>query len=82
MHITLDENEYELMLDIRKNYKISISLFVAEAIKMFLDRFIQLLTSKGGFLDNYYNSYSIVKSIDSRGVICWHFYWGLPEFLP
>ncbi len=82
MHITLDENDYELLLDVRKNYKVSISFFINEAVKLFLVKLLQLLTGKKHFPINYYNSYSIIKSSDKRGVVLWQIYWGLPESIP
>jgi hypothetical protein len=69
-HITLNEDEYELCLDLRKVYKMSLSLIIAFAIKKYLKKIITMLNTETleritdkYLYRNYAFSFSIVKGI-------------------
>jgi hypothetical protein len=83
LHLYLSEKDYELFLDIRKFFKVSVSLFLTQAIDLFLDKVINEIRQDPGGTDNYMvTCYSIVRTITSLGDICWKLYWGLPESVP
>lgn len=75
-HIRFHEDEYEFFNDLRKVSKCSISLLIALAVKKYL--LPQVDGSRVG-VDNYiFIKHYIVGVEVIDGVICWHFYWGLP----
>ena len=79
-HIKLNDYEYEYCLDMRKFYKMSVSLIVAYAVSNYLDEIIIKLldTNMREVTDNYhYKNYILIQEIiDST--ICWKIYWGIP----
>ena len=80
LHIHLNEYEYEYCLDMRKLFKMSVSLLVAYAVGMYLSEIINRLleTDIKKITDNYppQNYILIREVIDS--IICWRIYWGIP----
>lgn len=82
LHVAFREDVYEYNLDMRKAYKMSVSLILAIAIERYLDSVVRELSGTGGSTDNYrFNSYVISKDIVD-GVICWKSYWGFPTKIP
>ena len=82
IHISLDEAEYELFLDLRRMYKMSLSLLLAVGVKKHLSKIIKKLRCLAS-TDNYrITSYVICSSKDNTGLQSWKIYWGLPEFIP
>ena len=83
LHIQLNEYEYEYSLDMRKLYKMSVSLLVSYAASKYLDEIINKLldTTMREITDNYhYKNYILIQEvIDST--ICWRIYWGIPSNL-
>jgi hypothetical protein len=78
LHVRLGSDEYEFFLDLKKVVKMSVSLLIAMAIKLYLD---QLLVKFGGNIDNYrYHNYAMSK-IFIGDVTCWIFYWGIPPHI-
>ena len=75
-HVQVREDRYEYWLDLRKLLKMSVSLILAYAVKRFLGKPVDIIST-----DNYlYNNYIIIKEvIDS--VIVWKFIWGFPPNL-
>ena len=80
LHIQLNEYEYEYCLDVRKLFKMSVSLLVAYGVSRYLDEIINKLldTNVREITDNYLprNYILIQEVIDS--IICWRIYWGIP----
>ena len=73
-HITLNVDEYEYFLDLRKFHKKSISALVAFALKKYYKRIMKLK-----FTDNYlFKNYVIIKEIINN-VITWRLFWGYPD---
>lgn len=72
-HITLMEDQYEYFQDLRKLFKMSVSLIIAIAARDYLENpQVKIIT------DNYlFNSYLVVREIVDS-VICWRLYWGYP----
>jgi hypothetical protein len=82
-HLCLTERDYELMQDIRKIYKMSISRFIAMAVESHLKAIIQKIRKKIIGPDNYpITCYSLIGYEGVRGEIIWRIHWGVPEALP
>ena len=80
LHIQLNEYEYEYCLDMRKLFKMSVSLIVSYAVKRYLKEILNKLfdTNKRKITDNYPpNNYILIREVVDS-VICWRIYWGLP----
>ncbi len=75
-HIQLRPNDYECLLDLRKLFKMSVSLILTYAINKYLDKLMKIKIT-----DNYhYTNYLILKErID--GILCWKLIWGFPRNL-
>ena len=74
INITFNEYEYEYCLDLRKFYKMSVSLILAFAVLQYL---YEILKS-GKSTNNYcFHNYIFVREIVDN-VICWQIYWGIP----
>ncbi len=74
LHLAMNEYEYEYCLDMRKFYKMSVSLILAYAVRMYLDEIL----GKGNSTDNYrFINYLFTREIVD-GIICWRTYWGIP----
>ncbi|HOT47174.1 MAG TPA: hypothetical protein PLM53_16285 [Spirochaetota bacterium] len=74
MHVSLSPVEYELLLDLRKVYKMSGSHIIALAVDKYMDR----LQGDVKNADNYRLSCYVFSRFILDGVICWAQYWGLP----
>lgn len=74
MHVSLSPAEYELLLDLRKVYKMSGSRIIALAVEKYMDRLLSDLNNA----DNYRLSCYVFSRFIMAGVICWAQYWGLP----
>ncbi len=82
LHILLNEYEYEYCLDMRKFYKRSVSLILADAARRYLNELLCMLLNRDDFTDNYrYRNYIFIKNT-LDGTICWQIYWGVPHKLP
>jgi hypothetical protein len=81
LHVIVNEYEYEYYLDMRKFYKMSVSLILAFAVKRYLNDIINELLIGNNNTDNYlYRNYVFIKeTID--GIVCWQIYWGIPQKL-
>jgi hypothetical protein len=76
LHLTLNPDEYEFFLDLRKVFKKSVSACAAEAIDLYLDD-LQLEMKKN--VDNYrYKNYSFTRIIIDD-IVCWILSWGVPR---
>lgn len=78
-HISVLNREYELMLDLRKFCKKSVSSMISSAIDDYLNDIIDELSAESeDTSDNYIGSnYIIIKDSDNYSV-CWRIYWGYP----
>jgi hypothetical protein len=81
VHLVLNEYEYEYYLDMRKFFKMSVSLILAFAVIRYLDDILNELLIGNKNADNYfYRNYIFVqKTVDE--IICWQMYWGIPQKL-
>ena len=80
LHIQLNEYEYEYCLDMRKLYKMSVSLIVAYTVSRYLVEIVKKLleTDIDKFTDNYLpKNYILVREV-INSTICWRIYWGIP----
>ncbi len=75
IHVSFSPAEYELLLDLRKVYKMSGSRIIALAVDKYIDG-LQDSSPKGS--DNYRFSCYVFSRFIMDGVICWAQYWGLP----
>lgn len=76
MHIALCGSDYEFLIDARKVFKRSVSLLLAIAVEKYLD---DLLTPADDKSDNYpFNGYIFMRELVG-GVVCWRFFWGIPN---
>jgi hypothetical protein len=75
-HLNLREDDYEYFLDLRKLFKMSVSLILAYAVEKYLINLDEIDTT-----DNYrFRNYVIIKEV-VENIICWRCYWGYPPNL-
>jgi len=78
MHVSMLPKDYELLLDLRKLCKCSVSLLVACAVERYIKSMKEDL-DKVEITDNYhFNHYMIIKELHDT-IICWKIYWGEPK---
>ncbi len=75
-HIRIRMDEYEYMLDLRKLFKMSVSLVIAYGVKRYLNKLIKFK----GADNNRFTNYAIIREIIDN-IICWKLYWGCPPDL-
>ncbi len=74
VNVVFNEYEYEYCQDLRKLFKMSVSLILAYAVSRYLNEII----NKEKSTDNYwFCNYILVRKIIDN-VICWQIYWGIP----
>ncbi|MCP4129450.1 MAG: hypothetical protein GY754_00400 [bacterium] len=78
-HISFQEDEYEMFLDLRKFRKMSVSALVAYAVKEHLDSLLGLPQEDPIPTDNNRFKHYVISSSEMHGVISWQLFWGLPE---
>jgi hypothetical protein len=78
MHVLLSPAEYELFLDLRKVYKMSVSRIIALEVEKYMDGLVEGLDNNP---DNYRFPCYVFSKFIIDGVICWAQYWGLPHNL-
>lgn len=74
LHIGLKPGEYEMLLDLRKFFKQSVSLLVAHAIDTYLDEVISNFTR---IPENYPEINYILKKMVIDNVVNWVVSWGV-----
>jgi hypothetical protein len=72
-HLTVREDDYEFLLDLRKLMKMSVSRILAYAVKRYLRGLKKNITDNNRFFN-----YTVLREIID-GVICWRFFWGFPR---
>jgi hypothetical protein len=83
VHVSLSGRDYELFHDVRKFFKVSVSLFISDVIDGLLQEIVRRILSNTNEMDkNAVSCYSIIASVTGKGDICWKLYWGLPENVP
>jgi hypothetical protein len=83
IHLSLNENQYEMLQDIRKFFRVSISLFLARAVEWFLNHiFSKNVNQKISIDNNPVSSYVTLCFKTANGNQCWQVIWGLPDSLP
>ncbi len=78
VNIVFNEYEYEYCLDLRKFFKMSVSLILAYAVMRYLDEVLKWNKSTDKY---FHKSYILIKNTYD-GAICWQIYWGIPPKLP
>lgn len=73
IHLTVREDEYEYLLDLRKLLKMSVSRILAFAVKKYLAK----LNEKNITDKNHYKNYVIIKEFVNN-IVCWRLFWGYP----
>ncbi len=73
MHMFLTPAEYELLLDLRKVYKLSCSGIIALAVERYIDKLSLNMTD-----NNRFTCYVFSRFI-MDGINCWAQYWGMPK---
>lgn len=79
-HLTLREDEYELCLDLRKIYKMSLSFIIASAVSKYLIELIKEFRKNQhlGNTDNYlYKNYLFFWQ-NTNGINNFTIFWGYP----
>jgi predicted DsbA family dithiol-disulfide isomerase len=77
VHVVVDSATYEYFLDMRKVFKMSVSLLLAIAVSKYLKDITNDLCNNKD-TDNYLcRSYLISKKVID-GVPCFYIYWGIP----
>ncbi|MCP4130433.1 MAG: hypothetical protein GY754_05580 [bacterium] len=78
-HISLNENDYEFFIDLRKLLKKSVSHLVAYAVEEYLDTVLGLTPEDPERTDSYRFKHYVISPSEVHGVISWQLFWGLPE---
>jgi hypothetical protein len=74
LHLQVRMDEYEYLLDLRKLFKMSVSLIVAFALKKYK-------IMKKTIPDNYqFKNYVVIREVVDN-IISWRIYWGYPRTL-
>ena len=77
VNIVFNEYEYEYCQDLRKFFKMSVSLILAYAVLIYLDEMLKGNKSTDKY---FYGNYIIMRKI-IHNIICWQIYWGIPPNL-
>ncbi len=78
LHVCLRPGEYEMFIDERKVFKLSVSFILAVAVERFLCDLVELIMEHG---DNYRCQNYAIMQIDIENVTAWVLYWGIPPRL-
>ncbi|HPL17929.1 MAG TPA: hypothetical protein PL180_14645 [Spirochaetota bacterium] len=73
-HLRIRMDEYEYLLDLRKLFKMSVSLIIAYGV----DRYLDKLMGDTGTDNNRFANYMVIREIVDT-IICWKLYWGYPH---
>jgi hypothetical protein len=76
VHAYVEDDEYEIFLDMRKLTKRSLSYILAIAVERYLDDIV-----KEKFTDNNRNSNYIIIKEEIDSIPCWMLIWGNPPSL-
>lgn len=71
VHICFDGKDYELCTDMRKFYKLSVSLMLAYAVEEYLNDLLE----DDGIKDNYQTFSYGITSEAQKGHLIWHTFW-------
>jgi len=74
LHVYLNEPYFELALDLRRFYRASLSLLIAEAIELLYDELIY----KTSNTDNYPGLMHTMIYYETEKSMCWKHIWGDP----
>lgn len=76
VHVRLKGEEAEYFTDMRKFFKRSVSLLLAEAARAYLAELVE--NAHEGKMDNYpFSGYSLSREVKD-GLVLWHICWGSP----
>ncbi len=77
LHVRFGKGENEYFQDMRRVFKMSVSLILAYAVKNYLNEVLKDLLQMDS-PDNYPpKNYLILKDIID-GIVCWRLFWGFP----
>jgi hypothetical protein len=78
IHVKFNEDDYEYFIDMRKLYKMSVSLILAYAVRNYFfemaNKLKRKLLSGNYFPNGYFFNRELVD-----GIVCWRLYWGFPN---
>ncbi len=76
LHISLEEDEYEQVTDMRKFYKQSVSKIVTDAVRVYLPLLVKVLLQK--IISDSYRCRNHAVAVRSHGhAVCWITLWGV-----
>jgi len=75
VHVRLSENDLDFAKDLRRFYRASFSLLIAEALIYLYDELISALKD----LDNYPGSCHVKVYFEEKGTVYWKHIWGMPK---
>ncbi len=76
LHVSLEEDEYEQVTDMRKFYKQSVSKIVADAVRLYLPFLVRALLQK--IISDSYRCRNHAVAVRSHGhAVCWITLWGV-----
>ncbi len=78
IHVTFREDDYEYFIDMRKLYKMSVSLILAYAVRKYFFEIMNKLKKKFQSDNNPPYNYLFVRDVID-GVVSWRLYWGFPS---
>ena len=75
VHVCVEKGEYELFIDERKVFKLSVSFIISIALERFLGEVLELIEVSH---DTYRCQNYAIMQIDVENVPAWVIYWGIP----
>jgi hypothetical protein len=74
MHVYLSEADFQIVFDLRRFYRASFSLLIAQALTLYYDELLELLQRN----DNYLCSCHVQIYQTVNNVKIWKHFWGIP----
>lgn len=76
VHVNWFGEEYELLIDLRKVHKKSVSRLIAEVVLMYFNKISSIIDI---FLDNYHEKFYAIAKFTVHNSIGCIFFWGYPK---
>lgn len=83
-HMSLAERDHECFIDMRKYFKLSVSLLVSYAVIRYLDETLNMIEENDDSYytdNNMFNNYLFICN-STENSVCWTICWGIPEISP
>ena len=74
MHLYLDELDVDISQDLRRFYRASLSLLIAEVLHLYYEEIIALLSGTVNYPDRCHCKIYFPHN----GMMCWKHFWGIP----